>query len=70
MRRSFNLCIAAVIAYIVLVTALIVFPSNNNLLLLNISNQVAHATTIGTYNYTGIDPTQQNGSHKMVKPYM
>src|SRR5215472_6119731 len=57
MRRSFNLCIAAVIAYVVLVSALIVFPSNNNLLLLNISNQIAHATTVSKYNYTGIDPT-------------
>ena len=57
MRRSFNLCVAAVIAYVVLVTALIAFPSNNNLILRNISNQIAHATTVGMYNYTGIDPT-------------
>src|SRR5262249_328747 len=57
MKRSSNLCIAAVIAYVVLVSALIVFPSNNNLLLLNISNQIAHASTVSMYNYTGIDPT-------------
>jgi len=57
MRRSLNLCIAAVIAYVVLVTALIAFPSNNNLILRNISNQIAHASTVGMYNYTGIDPT-------------
>jgi acetyl esterase len=57
MRRSLSLCIAAVIAYVILVSALIVFPNNNNLLLLNISNQIAHATTVGMYNYTGIDPT-------------
>ena len=57
MKRSSNLCIAAVIAYVVLVSALIAFPSNNNLLLLNISNQIAHASTVSMYNYTGIDPT-------------
>ena len=39
----------------------IVFPGinniNNNLLMFDRSNQIAHATTVGMYNYTGIDPT-------------
>ena len=61
MRNSFNLCIAAVIAYVVLVTGITVFPTNNNnnLLLLNTSNQIAHATAVGMYNYTRVEPTNR-----------
>ena len=61
MRRSFNVGITGVIAYFILVVGLIVFPSrnniNNNLLMFDRSNQIAHATTVGMYNYTGVEPT-------------
>lgn len=59
MRNSFN--VTAIIAALILVTGLIVFPSknyiNNNLLMINRSIQIAHATTVVMYNYTGVDPT-------------
>ena len=49
MRNSFN--VTAVIGALILVTGLIVFPSknniNNNLLMFDRPNQIAHATTVG-----------------------
>lgn len=39
---------------------LIVFPTsntNNDLLILDRSNQIAYAATVGMYNYTGVEPT-------------
>ena len=53
--------VTEVIAAFILVTGLIVFPTsntnNNNLLMPDRSIQIAHATTVGMYNYTGVEPT-------------
>jgi acetyl esterase len=60
MRRSFIVGITGVMAYVILVAGLIVFPAGNNIinnLIFDRSNQIAHATTASTYNYTGIGPT-------------
>jgi uncharacterized protein (DUF1786 family) len=56
MRRSFIVGITGVMAYVILVAGLIVFPASNNLIF-DRSNQIANATTASTYNYTGIGPT-------------